>query len=147
MVRPGHSVQPKIRLTESGTDLITILRCFLSYKTVVTPRNIIVFKINFSRPKIGHPSRARSLVPRAASWHPAAAGGARRRRRRRHCTPPANGDGGELADAAPEGVDKLLLPAGKGQVDVVWEEKELPSNGCFWKGMAWEGGCALEAMT
>jgi hypothetical protein len=84
-----------------------------------------------------------------ATSHPAAAGGARRRRRRRRRTPPANGDGGELADAAPEGVDKLLRPAGKGQldVDVVWEEKELPSNGCFWKGKAWEGGCALEAMT
>ncbi len=66
-MRPGHSVRPKIRLTESGIDLITILRCFLSFKTVVMSRNIIVFKIKFSRPKKGHPSRARSLVPRAAS--------------------------------------------------------------------------------
>ncbi len=46
MVRPGHSVRPKIRLTEFGTDLITILRCLLSFKTVVTIRNIIVFKKN-----------------------------------------------------------------------------------------------------
>jgi hypothetical protein len=66
-VRPGHSVRPKNRLTESGTDLITILRCFLSFKTVVTSRNIIVFKIKISLPKNGHPSHARSLVPRAAS--------------------------------------------------------------------------------
>ncbi len=36
-------------------------------KTVVTSRNISVFKIKISRPKNGHPSRARSLVPRAAS--------------------------------------------------------------------------------
>jgi hypothetical protein len=28
----------------------------------------MVFKIKFSRPKNGHPSRARSYVPRAASW-------------------------------------------------------------------------------
>jgi hypothetical protein len=70
-VRPGHSAQPEIRLTASGTDLITILRCFLSFKTVVTSRNIIVFKIKFSRPKNGYPSHAHSLVPRAASWPPA----------------------------------------------------------------------------
>jgi hypothetical protein len=35
-VRPGHMFWPKLRLTESGTDLFTILRCFLSFKTVVT---------------------------------------------------------------------------------------------------------------
>ncbi len=50
-MRPGHSVRPKIRLTESGTDLITILRCFLSFKTVCTTRNIIVFKIFFRQKK------------------------------------------------------------------------------------------------
>ncbi len=44
-------VQLKIRATESGTDLITISRCFLSFKTVITSRNIIVFKIFFSRKK------------------------------------------------------------------------------------------------
>ncbi len=55
--RPGLSVRPKIRLPESGTDLITMLRCFLSFKTVVTSRNIMAFKIKFSRPKTGHPSR------------------------------------------------------------------------------------------
>ncbi len=44
--------QPEIRLIESGTDLITILRCFLSIKTVVTSRNIIIFKIFFSGPKM-----------------------------------------------------------------------------------------------
>jgi hypothetical protein len=31
VVWPGHSVRPKIRLMASGTDLITILRCFLSF--------------------------------------------------------------------------------------------------------------------
>jgi hypothetical protein len=35
-VGPGLSVRPKLRLTESATDLITILRCALSFKTVVT---------------------------------------------------------------------------------------------------------------
>ncbi len=49
------------------TYLITILRCFLLFKTVVTSPNIIVFKIKISRPKNGHPSHARSLVPRASS--------------------------------------------------------------------------------
>ncbi len=57
-VRPSHLVRPKIRLAESGTDLITILRCFLSFKTVFsTSQNIIVFKINFSLPENSHPSR------------------------------------------------------------------------------------------
>jgi hypothetical protein len=46
-VKPSHSVQLKLRLTESGTDLITILSCFLSFKTVATSRNIIVFKTHF----------------------------------------------------------------------------------------------------
>ncbi len=50
-MRPGHLVQPKIRLTETGTDLITILRCVLLFKTVVISRNIIVFKIKISLPK------------------------------------------------------------------------------------------------
>jgi hypothetical protein len=49
--RPSHSVRPKSRLTESGTDLVTIFRCFLSFQIVVTTRNTIVFKIKFSRPK------------------------------------------------------------------------------------------------
>ncbi len=44
-------VRPKHRLTVSGTDLITILRCFLSFKTVVTSRNIIVFKIKIPSQK------------------------------------------------------------------------------------------------
>ncbi len=66
-MKPGHSVLPKIRLTASGTDLITILRCFLAFKTVLTSRNIIAFKIKISRPKNGHQSRAWSLVPCAAS--------------------------------------------------------------------------------
>ncbi len=66
-MRPSHSVRPKNRLTASGNDLISILRCFLSFKTVVTSRNIIVFKIQTSGPKNGHPSLARSLVPRASS--------------------------------------------------------------------------------
>ncbi len=66
-MRPSHSVRPKIRLTASGNDLITILRCFLSFKAVVTARNINFFKTINSLPKNGHPSRARSLVPRTAS--------------------------------------------------------------------------------
>ncbi len=53
-VRLKHSARPKIRLTESGTDLITILRCFLSFKLVITSRNIIVFKIKLSLPKHDH---------------------------------------------------------------------------------------------
>jgi hypothetical protein len=43
VVRPRHSVWlPKIRLTASGTDLITILRCFLLFKAVVASQNIIL---------------------------------------------------------------------------------------------------------
>ena len=34
-VRPGHSVQSKLRTTDYWTDQITIFRCFLSFKTVV----------------------------------------------------------------------------------------------------------------
>jgi hypothetical protein len=56
-MRPWHSIQPKIRLTEHVTDLITMLRCFLSFNTVVMSRNIMVFKIKISRPKRDHPSR------------------------------------------------------------------------------------------
>jgi hypothetical protein len=55
VVRPGNLVWPKIRLTASVTDLITILRCFLSFKTVTTSRDIVVFKIKFPE-KNGHPS-------------------------------------------------------------------------------------------
>ncbi len=51
-VRPGRSVRSKKRLTEPGTDLNTILRCFLSFKTFVTSQNIIVFKIIFPGPKM-----------------------------------------------------------------------------------------------
>jgi hypothetical protein len=51
---------------------MTIFRCFLSFKTVVMPQNVIVFKIKISLPKTDHLSHARSLVPRAASWHKAA---------------------------------------------------------------------------
>ncbi len=60
-MRPCHSAQPEIRLIESGTDLITILRCFLSFETLVTSRNIIVFKKKFL-PKNDHPSRAQTLL-------------------------------------------------------------------------------------
>ncbi len=67
-MRPGHSVWLNIRLTKAGADLITILRCSLSFKTVLTPWNIIVFKIKFLLPKNGHPSHARILLPRAISW-------------------------------------------------------------------------------
>ncbi len=69
-VRPGHSVlTPKIRLTESGTDLNTILRCFLSFKTVVTSQNVIVFKIKKSGKKrtIRVGVRFQYLVPLADS--------------------------------------------------------------------------------
>ncbi len=51
---PDLLVQPKIRLTDSGTNLLTILTCFLSFKTVVTSQDIIVFKINFSLQKKDH---------------------------------------------------------------------------------------------
>ena len=44
-MRPSHPVQSQNKLTEVGTDLVTILRCFLSFKTVATSRNILVFKI------------------------------------------------------------------------------------------------------
>jgi hypothetical protein len=68
-VRPGHwhSVRPKTRLTESGTDrdLITILRCFL--KTVVTSQNVIVFKIKKSGPKRTIRVGVSSSVPRPTS--------------------------------------------------------------------------------
>ena len=67
-VRPGQSVRSKKGLTESWIDLTTILRCFLSFKTVVTSRNILVFKIKFSRPKNDHPSHPRKFGPRATAW-------------------------------------------------------------------------------
>ena len=64
---PGRSDRSKKRIIESGTDLNTILRCFLSFKTVVTSRNILVFKIFFSRPKNGLPSYRRARRPRGIS--------------------------------------------------------------------------------
>jgi hypothetical protein len=70
-VRPCHLIQPKIRLTEYETDLITILRCFLLFQTVVTSRNIIAFKIKFSLQKKTIRVCVRSSVPRPASWHDA----------------------------------------------------------------------------
>jgi hypothetical protein len=63
-VRPGRLVRSKNRLTESGTDLNTILRCFRSFKKVVTSQNVIVFKISFPRPKNGFPSHGRARRPR-----------------------------------------------------------------------------------
>jgi hypothetical protein len=67
--RPIHSVRPKIRLTASGTDLLTILRCFLSFRTVVTSRNIIMFKIKFPGQKtaIRVMHALKYLVPLAAA--------------------------------------------------------------------------------
>ncbi len=50
-VRPCPSDQSKKRITESGSDLNTILRCFLLFKTVVESLNILVFKIIFPLPK------------------------------------------------------------------------------------------------
>ncbi len=50
--RSSHSVRPKISLTDAGTDLITISMCVLSFKTVATPRNAIVFKIKVPCQKI-----------------------------------------------------------------------------------------------
>jgi hypothetical protein len=46
--RPGRFNRSNKRKTESGTDLNTILRCFISLKTVVTSRNNLVFKIKIS---------------------------------------------------------------------------------------------------
>jgi hypothetical protein len=68
-VRPGRLVRPKIRPTRSGIDLLTILRCLLSCKTVVMSRKIIGFKIKISLPKNSHPSRVLSSVPRVASCY------------------------------------------------------------------------------
>ncbi len=71
-VLPSHLTVltwPKMRLTGSGTELITILRCVLLFKTVVTSRKVIVFKIKFSLQKNDHLSRVCSLVPRPDSWH------------------------------------------------------------------------------
>ncbi len=61
-VRPGRSDRSKKRLTGSETDLNTILRCFLSFKTVILSRNILLFKIFFPRQKNDFPSH-RGLVP------------------------------------------------------------------------------------
>jgi hypothetical protein len=66
-VRPDRSVRSKKRLTESGTDLNPISRCFLSFKTVVTSRNILVFKINLPLPKNGCPSHRRFYGPRCTA--------------------------------------------------------------------------------
>ncbi len=66
--RPGRSVQSKKRLTGSGTDLNTVLRCFLLFKTVVTSRNILVFKTYFPRPKNGFPSQGRRNGSRRICW-------------------------------------------------------------------------------
>ncbi len=52
------------KITESGTDLNTILRCFLSFKTVVTSRNIIVFKIFPPLQKYSFLSHGRARRPR-----------------------------------------------------------------------------------
>ncbi len=49
---PVDRIGLKTKITESGTDLNTILRYFLSFRTVVTSRNIIAFKIFFPGRKI-----------------------------------------------------------------------------------------------
>ncbi len=68
LFRPCHSFRPKIRITASGTDLITILTCFLfiSNSPYLTKHHSFQDK-NFPAKK-DNLSRARSLVPRAASW-------------------------------------------------------------------------------
>jgi hypothetical protein len=50
-VKPKPSAGPKVRLTDSGTDLITILRCYHLFKTVGMSQKIIVFKIKNFLPK------------------------------------------------------------------------------------------------
>jgi hypothetical protein len=50
---------------ESGTDLNSILRCLLSFRTVVTSRNILVSKIIFPTPKNGFPSQSQRNGPRS----------------------------------------------------------------------------------
>jgi hypothetical protein len=71
LVRPCHSIWPKISLTKPGTNLITSLRCFLSFKTVVTSRNIKVFKIFFFSRKtaIRVVYTLQYLVPLVAAAH------------------------------------------------------------------------------
>ncbi len=53
-MRPNPLLQPNIRLTESVTDLVTILRYFLSFKTVFKSWNSTAFKITFSLQKNDH---------------------------------------------------------------------------------------------
>jgi hypothetical protein len=67
-VRPGLSDRPEIRQKDSGTGLSTILKHSLSFKTVVTSQNIILFKIKFSRQKMTIRVGVRSSGPRPASW-------------------------------------------------------------------------------
>ena len=50
VVKPGK-VLSKIKVNESGTDPIIISRCILSFKTIITPLNIIVFKVKISAAK------------------------------------------------------------------------------------------------
>jgi hypothetical protein len=57
VARPVPSGQPKIRLTESGTDLITILKVFsfvLNSRYITKQHSL---KIKFSLPKTDFPSR------------------------------------------------------------------------------------------
>ncbi len=52
VVRPNHSDRSKKRRKVSWTDLLTILRCFLSFKTVVKSQFLLVFKIYFFQQKM-----------------------------------------------------------------------------------------------
>ncbi len=65
-MRPCHSVRLKIRPAESGTDLITNLRWFLSFKLLL---NIIIFKIFFSLLKNDYLSHALIFLSCPTSCH------------------------------------------------------------------------------
>ncbi len=70
VVKPCHFVLSEIRLTVSGTNLIAISRCFLSFRIVITSQTLIVFMIKCSRPKSVHLSCAHILLSceQCTSW-------------------------------------------------------------------------------
>ncbi len=65
-------ILPKIRLVVSlvtGTDLITVLMCFISFQTVVKSENLKDIKLKISLPKTYHQSCASYLVLCPATWY------------------------------------------------------------------------------
>ncbi len=68
LVKPSSLIQPKISFTASGTDLITILRGALSFKTVVIPQNSFGFQDKIF-PATKLPSESCTLTQLAAWSH------------------------------------------------------------------------------